>query len=129
MIDQVDAALSRVPGWLDTLRRTGPPFGRYVYRASSPRPWCVYATLTGLQCEHMAGSMAQWSDAEREEAFDQLLAHQDPLDGLFRCPICIEDDSDPLQRCQDNLPFWSGVTKKAVAFLHGLGHEPRPCLA
>ena len=118
---QIDELLKPVPKWLSTVRRPEFPYGRYRYYPSSSRPWCMYATVSGLIIEHRLGLSDAWTASQRAEALGGLLDCQNAEDGYFHCPVCRVDDSDPRKRCsEDNA---AGMTKKAVAALHALGAE------
>lgn len=125
MLPRIEAMLARVGNGLTRFAR-GPGFGRFVYYADSQRPWCLYASYTAMHAASQTGLMEQWTPAQRREAIDLLLDHQNPDDGLFHCPVCADDPVDPRQACQeDNPTFSAGVTKKTGDFLCRIGVEPR----
>jgi hypothetical protein len=122
MLKAIDDALRRIPPWLATVRCAGLPFGRYRYFPSSPRRWCVYASMEGLFVECLLGMADRWTEAQRREAMDGLLECQ-AADGYFHCPGCAADDRDPRQRCTEANA--DGITFKASTFLYSVGEKPR----
>ena len=122
MLAMIDCSLSKVPTWLTTVRRPEPPYGRYRYYASSPKDWCVYASLEGIAVENLLGLAAFWTEAQRREALSGLSDAQCP-DGHYRCPCCAADDGDPRQRCAESNA--DGITFKVAVTLYGFGLTPR----
>ena len=121
LCQQIDELLAPVPMWLRTVRRPELPYGRYRYYPSSSRPWCMYATVSGLVIEHRLGLSDVWTASQRAEALSGLSGCQDAENGYFHCPVCRVDEGDPRKRCsEDNA---AGMTKKAVAALYALCAE------
>lgn len=122
MIQRIDHALGLIPKWLETVRRPASPYGRYRYFASSPKNWCIYASIEGIIIENHLGMAAKWTEKQRHEVLDGLRNCQAP-DGYFRCPCCSNEDGDPRQRCsEDNA---DGITYKAAVTLYSFGVKPR----
>lgn len=123
LIRQIDAMLIKVPSWLTTVRCSDAPYGRYRYYPSSPRSWCMYATVSGLRIETRLGTPDHWSAGQRNEALSVLADCQSEKDGYFYCPVCVDDDSDDRYRCQP--ANRAGMSKKAIAALADLSAKPK----
>ena len=91
LIAEIDRILAPAPEYLARLRREGLPYGRYRFTASCQRPWCMYATVSGLKVERKLGLADRWTPRQRDEAIAGLRDCQSPADRYFHCPICRGD--------------------------------------
>jgi hypothetical protein len=124
MLERIARVLARVETGLERFRRGED--GRFVYYADSRRPWCLYASYTGLHASWMLGLTGRWPAERLRASLDLLLEHQDPADGGFHCPVCAADPVDERQACQDENPtFVAGVTWKIADLLAAFGERPR----
>lgn len=123
LLDKIDRSLSKVPRWLESVRRPEPPYGRYRYYASSPKESCLYASIEGISVEGLLGLTDKWTEAQKREVLEWIAGCQKP-DGYFYCPCCSKEDGDPRQRC-DLESNSDGIAFKVACTLYGFGVFPR----
>jgi hypothetical protein len=126
VLDTSESALSRIPRFLESIRRPDPPYGRYRYYADSPKEWCLYASIEGVATETFLGLTERWTAARRQEVVDLWSGCQRP-DGYFHCPCCSDRDGDPRQRC-DMAGNPDGIAFKVAMTLQSFGATPRLAL-
>jgi hypothetical protein len=122
MLDAIERACARIPAYLQTVRRPDPPYGRYRYYASTPKAWCLYASIEGISMEGLLGLTDRWSVSRRHEVVDLWRGCQQS-DGFFRCPCCGEGDGDARQRCAETNA--DAIAFKVAMTLHLFGAKPR----
>lgn len=75
----------RALGFVESMRLTAPPYGRYRYSAAVSEP-TLYSSSYAAMTRHLYGDLASLSASRRQEWIDDLQSHQDD-DGLFRDPL------------------------------------------
>jgi hypothetical protein len=109
----------RTLAYVESLRSTPPPYGRYRFAASMPEP-VLYASTYAAMMRDLYDDLAQLSEPERRAWVDYLNAHQDD-DGLYRDPLIYGEGwyrDDPL---------WCGrphLTCHVIVALSCLGARP-----
>ena len=103
-----------LPAFLDGLCRPGSPYGRCRFHTRQEQPWLLYASQQALSMAVLHGPWDRLDAARRAEWLDLFAAAQDPVTGLFRCPVAVDEP----------VAYYRAITIKLARRLQSIGRRP-----